>query len=94
VIFMSCVHCEHVSILTISTSLACIHCFDPTLQENVVFLKQKAMSHDTCEVNFVIHPLQYTMCDVYCDMYYIKREKLTLNNDWHVIFVSRKPMFS
>jgi hypothetical protein len=31
-----------------STSLASIHCFNTTLEDNVIFLTQKNMAHDTC----------------------------------------------
>jgi len=43
-----------------------------TLQENVVFVSKKAAAHDTCEVNFMVSPLQCRICDVYCGIYYIK----------------------
>jgi hypothetical protein len=44
----------------------------PTLQENVDFLTQKLVICDTFEVILWFHPLQYTICDVYYNTYYIK----------------------
>jgi len=43
------------------------------LQENVVFLTQKATTHDTCvRYTLSFHPLQCIIHVVYCGVYYIK----------------------
>jgi hypothetical protein len=40
------------------------------LQENVVFLTQKARAHDTFVINFVVSST--TICGVYCGIFYFK----------------------
>jgi hypothetical protein len=37
-----------------------------SLQENVIFLTQKVMAHDTREVNFVVSSI--TMCNTWCSL--------------------------
>jgi hypothetical protein len=65
-------------------------------QENVVFLTQKAAAHECV----VFHPLQCTICGIYCGIHYIRWiGNLTSHNDlthvlWAAAFHVRKNTFS